>query len=265
MELEGRVAVVTGAGRGLGRATALALAEQGARVAVLARSLPEVEETALLIRQDYGFGRSIAIRADVTSEREVQAAFDTVRKRWGGVDILVNNAGGMGATRPIALLTFAEWQATLDVNLNGTFLCTREALKDMIPRRWGRIVSLSSAAAAIAVPGMSPYAVAKAAVEHFTSQVAAEAGPYGVMAMCLRPGVVDTRMQEEMRTRPSDSISPELHAAFSAYKDKGMLVAPERPARIIAYLCSDRPGSYINGRALDTEEVEDLLAGQLGR
>ncbi|HST05079.1 MAG TPA: SDR family oxidoreductase [Chloroflexia bacterium] len=265
MELDGKVAVVTGAGRGLGRATALALAAQGARVAVLARSLPEVEETALRIRQDYGVGRSIAIRADVSSERDVQVAFDTVRRRWGGVDILVNNAGGMGATRPIVLLTLAEWQATLDVNLNGAFLCTREALKDMIPRRWGRIVSVSSAAAAIPVPGMSPYAVAKAALEHFASQVAAEAGQYGVMAMCLRPGVVDTRMQEEMRGRPSDSISPELHAAFSAYKDKGMLVPPERPARIIAYLCSDRPTSYLNGRALDSAEVEDLLAGQTGR
>jgi 3-oxoacyl-[acyl-carrier protein] reductase len=170
----------------------------------------------------------------------------------------------MGATRPIVLLTLAEWQATLDVNLTGTFLCTREALKDMVPRRWGRIVNVSSAAAAIPVPGMSPYAVAKAALEHFASQVAAEVGQYGVMAVCLRPGVVDTRMQEEMRSRTPDSISPELHAAFRAYRDKGMLVPPERPARIIAYLCSDRPSPYINGRALDSEEVEDLLAGHLG-
>src|SRR5438105_3220046 len=104
MELEGKVALVTGAGRGLGRATALALAEQGARVAALARSLPQVEETARLIRQEYGVGRAIAIRADVSSERDVTLAFDTIRKRWGGVDILVNNAGNMGATRPISSL-----------------------------------------------------------------------------------------------------------------------------------------------------------------
>lgn len=260
MELEGKVALVTGAGRGLGRATALALAEQGARVAVLARSISELEETAVDIRRQYGIGRSMAIRADVSREQDVTLAFDDVRKRWGGVDILVNNAGGMGATRPVVILSFQEWQHTLNVNLNGTFLCTREALKDMIPRRWGRIVNVSSAAAAIAVPGMSPYAVAKAAIEHFTKQVAAEAGQYGIMAVCLRPGVVDTRMQEEMRTRPPDSISPELRAAFNAYKERGMLVSPDRPARMIAYLSSDRPGSDINGRALDAEEVEEIIA-----
>ncbi len=260
MELEGKVALVTGAGRGLGRATALALAEQGAKVAVLARSLHEVEDAAIQMRRQYGVGCSMAIRGDVSREQDVILAFQTVRKRWGGVDILVNNAGGMGATRPIVILSFQEWQRTLDVNLNGTFLCTREALKDMVPHRWGRIVNISSAAGAIAVPGMSPYAVAKAAVEHFTKQVAAEAGQYGVLSVCLRPGVVDTRMQEEMRNRPPDAIPPELRAAFNAYKERGMLVPPERPARMVAYLCSDRLDPFINGRALDMEEVEGILA-----
>lgn len=259
MELEGKVALVTGAGRGLGRATAYALAEQGARVAVVARTLPEVEETARDIRRQYGVGRSLAIRADIAREQDVALAFDTVRKRWGGVDILVNNAGDMGATRPVAILSFREWQQTLDVNLNGTFLCAREALKDMVPRRWGRIVNVTSAAAAIAVPGMSPYAVAKAAVEHFTRQLAAETGQYGIISVCLRPGVIDTRMQEEMRNRPPDAISPELRAAFNAYKERGMLVSPDRPARIIAYLCSDRPDSDVNGKAIDMEDVEAII------
>jgi 3-oxoacyl-[acyl-carrier protein] reductase len=258
MELEGKVALVTGAGRGLGRAAALALAEQGAKVAAVARSLPEVEETALLIRRQFGVGLSLAIRADITREADVQSAFDTIRKRWGGVDILVNNAGDNGATRPIVSLSLSEWEHTLDVNLTGTFLCSREALRDMIRRRWGRIVNISSGSASVAVPGMAPYSVAKAAVEHFTRQLAAEAGPMGVVAVALRPGLVDTRMQEEMRNRPPDAITPELRAAFAAYKQRGMLVPPERPARIIAYLCSDRPG-YINGRVLDADEVEALL------
>lgn len=258
MELEGRVALVTGAGRGLGRAIALALAEQGAKVAALARSLPEVEETALLIRRQYGVGQSLAIRADITNERDVLLAFDTIRKRWGGVDILVNNAGDTGATKPIVSLTLAEWQHTLDVNLTGAFLCSREALRDMARRRWGRIVNISSGSAAAAVPGMTPYSVAKAAVEHFTRQLAAEGAPLGVVAVALRPGVVDTKMQEDLRNRPPEAIPPELRAAFAAYKQRGMLVPPERPARIVAYLCSDRPG-YINGRVLDADEVEALL------
>jgi NAD(P)-dependent dehydrogenase (short-subunit alcohol dehydrogenase family) len=258
MELEGKVALVTGAGRGLGRATALALAEQGAKVASLARSLPEVEETALLIRRQFGVGLSLAIRADVTREAEVKLAFETVRKRWGGVDILVNNAGETGATRPILSLTLAEWQHAIDVNLTGTFLCSREALRDMIARRSGRIVNISSGSAAAAVPGMAPYSVTKAAVEHFTRQLAAEAGPLGVVVVALRPGLVDTKMQDDIRNRPPDSIPPDVRAAYMAYKQRDMLVPPERPARIIAYLCSDRPG-YINGRVLDADEIESLL------
>ena len=258
MELEGKVALVTGAGRGLGRATALALAEQGAKVASLARSLNEVEETALLIRRQFGVGLSLAIRADITREFDVKLAFETIRKRWGGVDILVNNAGSTGATRPIVSLSLAEWQHAIDVNLTGTFLCSREALREMAIRHWGRIVNISSGSASAPVPGMAPYSVTKAAVEHFTRQLAAEAGPLGVVAVALRPGLVDTRMQEDIRNRPPDAIPPELRSAFAAYKQRGMLVPPERPARIIAYLCSDRPG-YINGRVLDADEIEALL------
>lgn len=259
MELEGKVALVTGAGRGLGRATALALAEQGAKVAVLARSLPEVEETAMLIRQQYGVGRSLAIRADVSREGDVMLAFETIRKRWGGVDILVNNAGVTGATKPIMSISMGEWQHAVDVNMTGTFLCSREAMRDMAMRRWGRIINISSGSAAAAVPGMTPYSVTKAAVEHFTRQLAIEGGPLGIVAVAVRPGVVDTRMQEDIRNRPPEAIPPELKAVFSAYKQRGMLVPPERPARIIAYLCSDRPG-YINGRVLDSDEIESLLA-----
>src|SRR6476646_761468 len=117
MELEGKVALVTGGGRGLGRATALALGEQGARVVALARSLSEVEETARLVRQQFGIGRSMAIRADVTRERDIVEAFGTVRKRWGGVDILVNNAGETGATKLLTSLSLSEWQHAIDVNL----------------------------------------------------------------------------------------------------------------------------------------------------
>src|SRR3712207_1159382 len=104
MDLEGRTALVTGGGRGLGRATALALAERGARVAVLARSLEEVEETARQIRQQFGIGRSMAMRADVTREDDVATAFPPLRRRWGRVDTRVNNAGEMGATKPLLSL-----------------------------------------------------------------------------------------------------------------------------------------------------------------
>ena len=258
MELEGKVALVTGGGRGLGRATALALAEQGAKVAALARSLPEVEETARQVRQQYGIGRSLAIQADVTNERDVREAFDTIRRRWGGVDILINNAGDMGATKPVTSLSLAEWQHAIDVNLTGTFLCSREAFHDMARRRNGRIINVSSDSAYIAVPSMGPYSIAKAAVEHFTRLLAAEGALVGVVAIALRPGIVDTRMQEELRSRPPGEMPPELRAVFAAYKHKGRLVPPERPAQMIAYLCTDRARD-VNGRVLDAEEIEALL------
>jgi len=258
MELEGKTAMVTGGGRGLGRATALALAERGARVAALARTLDEVEETARQIRQQYGVGRSMAIRADVTREEDVTAAFSTLRKRWGHVDILVNNAGAMGATKPLLSLSLAEWQQAINVNLNGAFLCSREAFRDMAQRRSGRIVNVSSDSAAIAVPSLGPYSVAKAAVEHFTRLLAAEGALVGVVAVCVRPGILDTRMQEDIRSRPAEAIPPELRAVFAAYKQKGMLLSPERPAQIIAYLCSG-PAREINGQVLDTREVEAML------
>lgn len=242
----------------MGRATALALAERGARVVVAARTISEVEETAYAVRQQYGVGRSLAIRADATNENDVREAFSLIRRRWGGVDILVNNAGGMGATRSLMSLSLQEWQQTLDLNLTSAFLCTREALQDMSRARWGRIINISSESAEAVVPGIAPYSVAKAGVEHLTRLTAAEASAIGVAAVAFRPGVVDTRMQEELRQRGSDSIPPELRAAFAAYKHKGMLVPPELPARMIAYLCTTLP-SAINGRVLDASEMESLL------
>jgi NAD(P)-dependent dehydrogenase (short-subunit alcohol dehydrogenase family) len=258
MELDGKVALVTGGGRGLGRATALALAEQGARVVAVARSLSEVEETARLIRQQFGVGRSMAIRADITRERDVVEAFDTARKRWDRVDILVNNAGETGATKPIAALTLSEWQHAVNVNLTGAFLCAREALRDMAGNRWGRIINVSSGSAATAVPGIAPYSVAKAGVEHLTRLIAVEYASSGVVAVALRPGLLDTRMQEEMRHRPADQIPQRLRAIYTNYKLKGLLVSPERAAALIVYLCTERAGD-INGQVLDASEMDALL------
>lgn len=258
MELEGKVAMVTGGGRGLGRATALMLAEQGAKVVALARSLQEVEGTARLIRQQYGVGRSMAIRADITRERDVLEAFDTVRKRWDGVDILVNNAGVTGATKPLMSLTLDEWEQALDVNLTGAFLCSREALRDMTRNHWGRIINVSSGSAATAVPAIAPYSVAKAAVEHLTRLIAAEYASSGIVAVALRPGLLDTRMQEEIRDRSSEQIPTRLKAVYTAYKQKGLLVPPERAAAMIVYLCVSR-ASDVNGRVLDASEIDALL------
>jgi NAD(P)-dependent dehydrogenase (short-subunit alcohol dehydrogenase family) len=188
----------------------------------------------------------------------VVEAFETVRRRWGGTDILVNNAGDTGATKPIVALSLAEMRHALEVNLTGTFLCSREALRDMSRKRWGRIISVSSGSAGAQVPAMAPYSVAKAAVEQFTRTLAAEGAPIGVVAIALRPGILDTRMQEDLRTRPNDAMPPELRTVFAAYKQRGHLVPPERPAQMIAYLCTDRAVD-LNGRVIDEQEMEALL------
>lgn len=259
MELEGKVALVTGGGRGLGRATALMLAERGAKVVVLARSLQEVENTARLIRQQYGVGRSMAIKADIRSERDVVEAFSSVRKRWGGVDIVINNAGEAGATKPIVSLQLSEWEHAIDVNLTGTFLCSREALHDMVRKGWGRIINVSSGSAATAVPNIAPYSIAKAAVEHLTRLIATEYASSGVVAISFRPGLMDTRMQEEMRTRPTEEMPAKLKAVFTAYKDKGMLSPPERAATMIVRLCTGSAAN-LNGRTLDASEMDALIS-----
>jgi NAD(P)-dependent dehydrogenase (short-subunit alcohol dehydrogenase family) len=194
----------------------------------------------------------------VKSERDVVEAFETIRRRWGGIDILVNNAGDAGATRPIASLSLEEWERTLDVHLTGAFLCSREAIRDMAGRRWGRIINVSSGSASAAVPAMAPYSVAKAALEHLTRILAAEGAPVGIVALAVRPGVLDTKMQEELRQRTPESMPPELRAAFAAYKQRGLLVEPERPAEIIAYLCGDRSAG-LNGRVLEEHDMEALL------
>lgn len=188
--LAGLTAVVTGAGRGLGEQVARAYCREGARVALAARTEEEIQRVASDLKAQ---GHSaLAVRADVGEERDVQALFAGARKAFGPVDILVNNAGA-NLCKPFTELEIGEWDLILRTNLRGPFLCSREALRDMIPKGRGVILNVSSGLGSRALPNFTAYCASKFALEGFTRSLAMEVESQGIRVNVLHPGgVADT-------------------------------------------------------------------------
>jgi 3-oxoacyl-[acyl-carrier protein] reductase len=198
--LAGRVALVTGGGRGFGRAIVEALGAEGADVVVNynASAGPAAEAVAALERQGR---RALAVRADVAREEQVRALIDRALERFGRLDVLVNNAGIM--TRgPFLDVPVQDYAAMWAINVTGTLLCTQHALRPMVKARYGRIVNLSSqlARAAVGTGGFGPYAATKGAIEAFTRAMAHEFGPHGVTVNAIAPGGIDTDMSRAVMT-----------------------------------------------------------------
>ncbi len=251
----GRVALVSGAGRGIGAATARLLARQGAAVALAARTEAEVASVAREVSA--AGGTALPLRVDVADEDSVASCFEKTRAGLGEVTILVNNAGTPGVPRPVAATEPEEWRRVLDVNLTGAFLCAREAMPGMVSKNWGRIVNVSSAAARHPMAGMAAYGASKAALDQFTRVLALEGGPYNIAVTGVYPGVIDTRMQEESRGFGPDVIGKQLHRMFQGYRDFGMLRPPEEPAELISYLCTPA-ARRLNGHIIRLEQLEAL-------
>jgi 3-oxoacyl-[acyl-carrier protein] reductase len=227
---EGSHALVTGAGRGIGRATALALAQAGANVSLLARSQDELEETAELVR---GRGRVANVaRADLGDTDQVPQAIAAVLRELGDVDILINNAAVVWPLGPTLRTDPHELQLAFAINVFAPMSFARALVPGMLDRGWGRVINVSSGIVARpeAMLGMNVYAATKAALEAHTANLAAEVDGSGVTVNVYRPGSVDTRMQEWIRAQPPERIGEELHTSFMANERDGNLISPETSA-----------------------------------
>jgi NAD(P)-dependent dehydrogenase (short-subunit alcohol dehydrogenase family) len=243
--LAGRVALVTGAGsrRGIGRATALVLAGQGARVAALDVDARLVAETAARISRRGG--ASLALTADVASAREVEAAVAATVERFGRLDILVNNAGIVRLS-PFLRLDEATWDRTLDVNVKGVYLCSQAAARQMVRQgKGGVIVNVSSTSALVPTPALAHYSASKAAVSSLTRSLAAELGGYGIRVAAVEPGTIATDILGHM---PADAAA-ERRQRMLPFTPIGRLGEPEDVARVIAFLASDQ-ASFVTGSTI---------------
>jgi 3-oxoacyl-[acyl-carrier protein] reductase len=239
MSLEGKVALVTGGGRGIGRAIALGLAQAGADVAVaVSRDVAAAEAVAEEIRS---LGtRGIARHADVSSSEQAETLVATTVSELGRIDCLVNNAG---ITRDGLLMRMSDedWSAVLNVNLTGTFNCTKAAVRRMVRQRSGRIVNITSIMGITGNPGQANYAAAKAGVIGLTKTTAREVASRSITVNAVAPGWIRTQMTE--------GLPEELKASVQERVPLGRLGEPEDIAGVVVFLCSDA-SSYMTGQVL---------------
>ena len=261
-ELEGRHALVTGGGRGIGRSIARTLGAAGAHVAMLARTRGQVEEAARELSR--AGSPALALTADVSVPGQVAAAVDEVERAWGGIDILVNNAGVLGPAGPAHEGDPEAWLRAVRINLGGCFLCCRAVLPGMIARRRGVIVNLSGGGAVSPRPWFSAYGAAKAGVVRFTETLAAEVAPHGVRVNAVAPGAVRTDMAREAAA----ALREMGRAQGGEAQEAG--ATPEGAAELVLYLVSPRSAG-LSGRLLSAVwdeweqlDVEAVMAGEGG-
>jgi NAD(P)-dependent dehydrogenase (short-subunit alcohol dehydrogenase family) len=244
MSLEGRVALVTGAGRGIGKTIARVLAGRGMTVGVNDAQKDLAESTANELRGE-GF-HALALHADVTNKAEVVAMVERVEAELGPVWLLVNNAGIFHAA-PTAELSEELWDREFAVDAKGVFLCCQAAIRQMLPRRRGRIVNISSIAGVIVRTGQIGYCSAKAAVVHFSRCLAVELAPHGITVNCLCPGMTRTEMLEQgARDRGLDL--EEMVKLIPA----GRMAVPEDHAHLVAYFASDE-AAHVTGQVVSVD------------
>jgi 3-oxoacyl-[acyl-carrier protein] reductase len=239
-----RVAVVTGAARGIGAATALQFASEGAAVAVLDLSADECSSVVEQIRSSGG--TAVAYGCDVADEAQVDAVIDKVAAELGGVDVLVNNAGVL-RDNLLHKMSSSDWDTVMNVHLRGAFLCSRAAQRHMVPRRSGKIVNTSSVSA-LGNRGQANYAAAKAGIQGFTRTLAMELGPFGINVNAVAPGFIVTEMTDATAARVGLS-SEQMQAKAAEITPLRRVGQPSDIARVVAFLAGDA-ASFITGQTI---------------
>lgn len=240
-KLKDSVALVTGASRGIGRAIALAFASEGAKVVVNYARNPQAAESVVKEITDAG-GEAIALQADVSKAEDVDALVSQTQEKFGKIDILVNNAG---ITRDTLLIRMKpeDWQAVIDLNLTGVFLCTRAVSKLMLKQKRGRIINITSVAGQMGNPGQANYSAAKAGVIGFTKTIAKELASRGVTVNAVAPGFIETDMTSDLK-------NTEEILKFIPLSRYGK---PEEVAGMVRFLAADPAAAYITGQVFNVD------------
>lgn len=238
MEFKDQVGLVTGATRGIGRAISEELAKRGVNIIVAGRNIEAANEVAYSLKQ-YGV-KTLGLKIDVSSAEDVKRAFEIIRKEFQRIDILINNAG---ITKDGLLMRMGDeaWDTVIDVNLKGVFLCSREAIKDMVSQKYGRIVNITSVAAFMGNPGQANYSASKAGIVGFTKTVAREYASRGITVNAVAPGFITTAMTDILPER----IKEEMRKLIPL----GRFGTVEDVANAVIFLASPKSG-YITGQVI---------------
>jgi 3-oxoacyl-[acyl-carrier protein] reductase len=239
-KLNDKVALVTGAARGMGKAHALALAGQGAKVAITDMSLADCEQVAAEVKEKGG--EALAFKMDVSQKAEVDAVFDEVIKAWGRLDVLVNNAG-IYSPKPALDLTEAEWDTMLAINLKGQFLCAQRAAREMAKNKWGRIINISSIASGgvgVGFLGAAHYSASKGGIVGMSETLADEWAALGITVNVIGPGAIDTPMIQAAQ------IPKEAMEEMMKRVPLKRIGRPEEVSAMVVFLASEE-ASYVTG------------------
>ena len=239
---EGKVALVTGGSSGIGRATALVFAREGAKIVVADVLVNDGQETVNLIQRQGG--EAIFVKTDVSRANEVEAMTNKAIETYGRLDYAVNNAGIEGAIAPTADCTEANWDRTIDTNLKGVWLCMKYEIPQMLKRGGGSIVNMASVAGLVGFQGLPAYCASKGGIVQLTRAAALEYAKAGIRINAVCPGVIHTPMVDRVT-----GGKPEVEAQFTALEPVGRMGNPEEIAEAVVWLCSDA-ASFVTGHPL---------------
>ncbi len=246
MDFTGKVALVTGGGNGIGRATSVAFARHGAKLVVVDRDAAGAEATAGIIRQNGG--EALAVTADVTRSADVKAYVKAAIDKFGRIDCFFNNAGIEGKVAPTAEYDEAVFDQVIGVNVKGVFLGMRHVLPEMIRQRSGAVVNTASVAGLVATPGMPAYVASKHAVVGLTKTAAGEVARLGIRVNAVCPGPVDTRMIHALEEQLAPGDPASVSARYQAAIPSGRYTTVEEIASMVLFLCSDLASNTTGGQ-----------------